>query len=196
MQKPAETAFPLEPALRDRWSPRAFADRALDRTTLGSLLEAFRWAPSASNAQPWRLVVGRRGHGTTHDRLAGALTGRNTLWAPLAPVLILTLAQSAKPEQPPGPAVWHDLGLALGLMLAQAAALGVATHVMAGIDRAALAEAFARGPHEQPVVVVAAGWRGDPASLADPGLRERELAPRTRRPLADIVSGDGWTDPV
>lgn len=194
MHKPAETAFPIEPALRDRWSPRAFASREVDRATLGSLLEAFRWAPSASNAQPWRLVVGRRGHGTTHAQLAASLTGRNTLWAPQAAVLILTLAQSQKPDQPPGPAVWHDLGLASGLLIAQAAALGLATHLMAGIDRPALTEAFGQGPHEQAVVVIAVGWPGDPASLDDPALRERELAPRTRKPLAAIVAGDGWTD--
>lgn len=195
MHKPADTAFPIDPALRDRWSPRAFALREVDRATLGSLLEAFRWAPSASNAQPWRLIVGRRGHGTTHARLAQALTGRNTLWAPRAPVLILTIAQSPKPDQPPGPAVWHDLGLASGLLAAQAATLGLATHFMAGIDRAQLTEALARGPHEQAAVMIAVGWRGDLASLDDPALRERELAPRTRKPLAEIVTGDGWADP-
>lgn len=196
MSKPAVTEFPLAPALRDRWSPRAFADREVDRAALGSVLEAFRWSPSATNAQPWRLVVGRRGHGATHARLAAALTGRNTIWAPRAPVLILTIAQSPKPDQPPGPAVWHDLGLATGLLVAQAAALGLATHLMAGIDRAALTEAFARGPHEQAVVLIALGHRGDPASLDDASLRDRELAPRTRKPLADIVTGDGWTDTV
>src|SRR5262249_13021670 len=44
--KDAVTRQPIHPLLRERWSPRAFADRPVDRETLEALLEAARWAPS------------------------------------------------------------------------------------------------------------------------------------------------------
>ena len=43
-----------------RWSPRAMSGEALDETTLKTLLEAARWAPSSNNNQPWRFIYARR----------------------------------------------------------------------------------------------------------------------------------------
>jgi len=44
-------------AMRRRASTRAFLDKPVDRATVESLLEAARWAPSGTNAQPWQVVV-------------------------------------------------------------------------------------------------------------------------------------------
>jgi nitroreductase len=49
MQKLAETRYPIHELLRERWSPRAFADRMIEPEKLQSLLEAARWAPSLSS---------------------------------------------------------------------------------------------------------------------------------------------------
>ena len=48
---------PIDPVFLDRWSPRAFTGEAMSHETLLSLLEAARWAPSAANGQPWRMVA-------------------------------------------------------------------------------------------------------------------------------------------
>ena len=48
----------LHPLLADRRSPRAFDPSAtLDADRLDLLLDAARWAPSASNTQPWRCLL-------------------------------------------------------------------------------------------------------------------------------------------
>ena len=48
--------------LAKRRSPRSLdAGAEIGRGDLIAILEAARWAPSASNIQPWRFVIGVRG---------------------------------------------------------------------------------------------------------------------------------------
>ena len=56
-EKLAETDYPIHDLIRNRWSPRAFADRAVEPEKLLSLLEAARWAPSSYNYQPWGFII-------------------------------------------------------------------------------------------------------------------------------------------
>lgn len=44
-------------AIRSRASTRAFLDRPVDRATIEAILDAARWAPSGTNAQPWQVAV-------------------------------------------------------------------------------------------------------------------------------------------
>src|ERR671915_538060 len=62
LHKPAEVAHPIHNLMRERWSPRAFATRPVERPKLLSLFEAARWAPSGNNRQPWHFVVGASDH--------------------------------------------------------------------------------------------------------------------------------------
>jgi len=57
-------------AMRSRQSTRAFLDRPVARTTIETLLEAARWAPSGVNAQPWQVAVVM---GATQQRIGAAL---------------------------------------------------------------------------------------------------------------------------
>ena len=43
----------------NRWSPRAFSDKAVPPEILKSLFEAARWAPSCFNEQPWLFLYDR-----------------------------------------------------------------------------------------------------------------------------------------
>lgn len=43
----------------------------------------------------------------------------------------------------------------------------------------------------EPATVVTVGYPGDPQNLPD-GLRDRELAPRVRKPLTEIVFSGKW----
>ena len=44
-------------AMRERRSCRNFAAEAIDKETIGKLLEAATWAPSPMNSQPWEFLV-------------------------------------------------------------------------------------------------------------------------------------------
>ena len=57
IDKSADTQYPIEYLLRQRWSPLAFSDRLVETEKLCSVLEAARWAASSYNEQPWSFIV-------------------------------------------------------------------------------------------------------------------------------------------
>jgi len=70
-------------------------------------------------------------------------------------------------------------------------ALGLWVHQMAGYDAAKARQVFAIPDGYEPVAAIAIGYEGDPQDLPDP-LRERELGPRSRKPLSDLVFDGHW----
>ena len=71
----------------------------------------------------------------------------------------------------------------------QAHASGLYTHQMGGFDRDQIAQAFGFGDDLAAVTVMAVGALGDIATAPE-RLRERELAPRTRRPIGESLVVD------
>jgi nitroreductase len=189
--KPAATRYPVHPFIRDRWSPRAFADRPVDRETLGSLLEAARWSASRNNEQPWQFIVARKEDGPAFQRILSCLVPGNQVWAQHASVLMISLARTTfEKTGETNRHAFHDVGLATAQLIVQASALGLTAHPMAGIEVERIRSEYALPENVEPVAGIAIGWVGDPESLPEK-LRDRELAPRERKGLDEIVLG-GW----
>ena len=182
----ADTEAPLITPLVERWSPRAYDPTAeVDPALIRTILEAARWAPSANNVQPWRFIVARRGtdaFATVHD----AMLGFNQVWADSAAVLIVNIAEIVDPEGKARPWARYDLGQAVAHLTVQAQHEGLHTHQMGGFDAARLAEAFGLRGGLEVVSITAIGVLGDVDTLPDP-LREREVAPRLRKSLEELV---------
>jgi len=192
MEKPAQTTYPIHDLIRRRWSPRAFSDRMVEPEKLQSLFEAARWAPSCFNDQPWRFIVCTKQNPEAHARLVGCLADANVPWAKNAPVLILSVAKAAfSHNDKPNRHALHDVGMAIENLIIQAMALGLWVHQMAGYDAAKARQVFAIPEGYEPVAAIAIGYEGDPQNLPDP-LRERELGPRSRKPLSDLVFDGCW----
>ena len=188
--------FPIHPLLRERRSPRAFSSRMIEAEKLGSLLEAARWAPSASNEQPWSFIVASKANAADFDRLLGCLVEFNQGWAKQAPMLLLCVARlnfgsTGKPNRH----AYHDVGQAIANLTVQATALGLFVHQMAGFDVEKARREFSIPADHDPVAVAAIGYLGDANSLPDK-LRERELAPRQRKGLKEIVFESAWGQPA
>jgi nitroreductase len=186
----AVTDAELHPLLAQRWSARGFdAGHALGDAELSALLEAARWAPSAANTQPWRFVVARRGE-SVYERLVALLAPGNVLWAPVASALILVAAATQDDEGQPQPWARYDVGQAAAHLTVQATALGLTVHQMGGFDAAGAASEFGLPEGVEPQAVIAVG-RLDPDAVLPEALAAREVAPRSRRPLADLLlAGD------
>ena len=178
------------PVMVARWSPRSFSSRPVSSAELRKVFEAARWAPSSYNEQPWRFIVGRKGT-ETFDKIASTLVGFNQQWASKAPVLILGIAKTKFSHNgSPNAYAVHDLGAAAGFITLQAAALGLATHQMAGFDHEAARRVLAVPEEYALGSVMALGYRSDPSELPTE-LVAQETAPRTRKPLSEIVLS-GW----
>ena len=170
---------PVDPMFPDRWSPRAFEERAVPREMLMILFEAARWAPSAMNEQPWRFVWADEEADLV--RFRAALVEGNQIWANRVPVLIFLLARkSYLRNERPNKAAAFDTGAAWMALALQARKLGLYTHAMGGFDREkALAAVGADGEEYDVMAAIAVGWKGDAESLPD-DLKARE-APGGRK---------------
>lgn len=183
---------PIHDLLTARWSPYAFDDRAVSDADLCSLFEAARWAPSSYNEQPWSYIVAKRENPEAFQTLLSCLVEANQVWAKAAPVLALGIVRLRFVRNgEPNRAAVHDLGLAAGSLLVEATARRLYVHQMIGI----LPER-ARGVYDLPEgseawTGLAIGYRGDPNRLPQP-LKERDLAPRQRKPLAEFVFSSKW----
>ncbi len=190
-EKPAPTQYPVHELIRNRWSPRAYSDRPVEKDQLLSLLEAARWAPSSYNHQPWRFIVATKDDITEYNRLLSTLVEFNQGWAKNAPVLILAVAKLHFDDGKLNRHAFHDIGLALENLIIQATSLGLSTHQIAGFQADLARKEYGIPNEYEPATVITVGYAGDPQSLPD-GLRERELAPRVRKTLKEIVFTEKW----
>lgn len=190
--KQATPHHPVHDLIAGRWSPYAYSDRPVSDADLRSVFEAARWAASSYNEQPWRYIVATKANPVEFDRLLSCLIEGNQAWARVVPVLAigcvsLYFAQNGKPNA----AAEHDLGLASASLTLEATARGLHVHQMIGIlpDRAR--ELYRIPEGFRPMTALAIGYTADPSTLPEK-LRGRDLAPRTRRPLAEFVFGGEW----
>lgn len=184
--KHATTSTPILSTLVERWSPRAFdTDHALPENALLSAFEAARWSPSASNTQPWRFIVARRGT-ESFSKIEAALAGFNSQWAGAASALVVNLAAVENAAGEPQRWAEYDLGQAVAHLSVQAHSEGLYVHQMGGFDAAQISESFGLGSELRPVSVMTIGKLGVPEQLAEP-LKERELAPRSRLSVDELI---------
>ncbi|MEJ2545759.1 MAG: nitroreductase family protein, partial [Calditrichaceae bacterium] len=74
MNKPADTSLKILNEIKNRWSPRAFSEKPVEYDKLERVFEAARWSASCFNEQPWRFIVGIKGHNNTWDKIFDSLS--------------------------------------------------------------------------------------------------------------------------
>ncbi len=196
MKKPAAAGHPINELMRERWSPRAFQDKGVEPSKLLSLFEAARWAPSSSNEQPWSFIIAQREDPEEFAKLLGCLVEGNQAWAKAAPVLMISVARRTFDKNgKPNRCAVHDVGLASENMVLEAVQQGLAAHGMGGIELEKIRETYGLPENVEPVAGWAIGYPGEPGMLQG-ALRERELAPRTRKQLSSFVFGGKWGTPA
>ncbi|MBF9224128.1 nitroreductase family protein [Hymenobacter ruricola] len=186
-----ETA--ILPVLTQRRSPRAYSPQPVPAETLHQVFTAASSAASCFGEQPWRYLVGTQaGSPEAFAKILTSMGEFNQVWAKNAPVLGISIAKLTFSHDD-NPNAWarHDVGQATATMAIQATELGLQVHQMAGFSPDKLRAAFNIPAGYEPVAVFTLGYPGDPAALPD-ALREKELAPRTRKPLAEFLFEGAW----
>lgn len=186
--KNAETDYPVHALIAKRWSPYVFSDRTIPKEDLCSLFEAARWTMSSYNAQPWRYILGIRGHSDAlRDQIFSVLLEGNQVWAKQAPVLVLGLAEhNFEHNGKPNRAAVHDLGAASAQLTLEATARGLCVHQMVGIDPDKARKVFDLPDSIEPVTGLAIGYPGN-TDDTDEEYASRDERPRERKSLQDIL---------
>lgn len=177
------TDTPLNRIFLDRWSPRAFDGTALSQIDLRTLFDAARWAPSAFNAQPWRLLYAARGD-ANWDRFLALLVPANQAWAKTASLLIFFVSATTSRGKP-SHSHSFDTGSAWMSLALQAQIMGLHAHGMTGVDFDAARAALDVPDDFRIEAAAAVGRQTDPSVLPE-ALRDKE-APSDRRPIEEIA---------
>ncbi len=188
--KTAQPDYPILDCIAQRYSPYNFEPRPIEHDHLLRCLEAARWAASSFNEQPWRFVLVTRDHTDAWSAALACLMQANQTWAQNAGALIFTLARNTftRNDKPNRVAI-HDIGLAIGNFCAQATALGLHAHQMAGIEIETIRQTYAVSAGFEPVTAIALGYAGD---------TEPDDKPRSRNALSEWVFADrfGQAHPI
>ncbi|NEN92282.1 MAG: nitroreductase family protein [Okeania sp. SIO3H1] len=192
MEKYTENKYPINNLLKQRWSSLAFADKMVSSEVLLSLLEAARWSPSCFNEQPWSFIIATKENPAEYDRLFSCIVEGNQPWAGLAPVLMLSVAKLFfDKNNKPNRHAFHDVGLAVASLTFQATEMGLRVHQMGGFHLDKARELYKISQGYEPVAAIAIGYPEEPDILPE-SLRERELSPRSRKPINSFVFTGEW----
>ncbi|MCB5184675.1 nitroreductase family protein [Methylobacillus gramineus] len=197
-RKPAVTSVPIDSTIAERWSGRAYdASKPVTHEQTIALLEAARWAPSCYGDQPWRFIVwDKNKDAAAWQKAFETLVEFNQGWVKDAPLLVLIAADTKFHHNgKPNPFAAYDSGAAAENLCLQATALGLQAHQMAGFDSDKLRAAFSVPEQIQIQALIAVGSPADPATL-EGDIKERELAPRTRRELGELFFDSAWGKPI
>jgi nitroreductase len=155
-----------------------------------ALLEAARWAASSYNFQPWRFIISRR-RDETFQKICEAISGFNQVWAPNASALVAVIVEQKTEGHIYPPIALFDTGLAVSQLTIEAHHRGFIVHQMIGFDKEKMNKTFDISGQRDCIVVLAIGRQGAAENLPEGQAREREVLPRERFPLSDlIISGD------
>lgn len=162
--------------LKSRRSIRRYLPNQVPEEMIEQLLEAGQWAPSASNRQPWAFIVVQ--DKAVRQEIAQQAAYFFLRWAHVedAPLLIVLCGDARNRIY--RQFLHEDVGLAGGQMMLQAAALGLGTCWIGGLDRKAIAGVL-RLPDHMEVV-----------GLLTVGFPDEDPPPPPRKPLSEVAHYD------
>ena len=162
--------------LKGRRSIRRYRPDSVPDEMVEQLLEAGRWAPSASNRQPWTFIV-IRDEAVRREvaRHAAYYLGR---WAHVAEAPLLIVLCGDAGNRIYRRFLHEDVALAGSQIMLQAEALGLGTCWIGGLDRKAIGGVLKLPDHMEIVGLLTVGFPAE-----DP-------RPRPRKPLERIAHYD------
>lgn len=183
--------FPILDSIKIRWSPRSFAETPITEEKAKILLEAGRWAASASNIQPWRVIWGLKGT-KMYERIFDCLDEFNQSWAKNSQMLWINAFKKTmvKNEKENFHAL-HDLGLFMGNVTHQANSMSIAVHQMAGVQFKKAHKEFKFTEDYHVATAVAFGYFGGNPEILPEELKEQELKKMRERKTQDEFAFNG-----
>ncbi len=193
MKKSATTEVEINETIANRWSPRAFdPEYIMDDNAICALFEAARWAPSCFGDQPWRFILFNKSDATAFSGALNCLSVGNQDWAMDASILILVCAK--KNFNHNGEANrfnQYDTGAASENICLQAQYMNLSAHQMGGFDQTKASNLAAIPEDIDILSFMAVGKILDHSKMSD-SQKERETAPRKRKPLEEVYNISTW----
>lgn len=187
----ADTKHDILFLLKQRYSPRMFKDKQIQKNHLVQLFEAIRWSPSSNNLQPWRFIYAKKGT-EAYQSIFDCLSDFNQSWTSNAPLLMLTAYKEKDDQGRDNFHALHDLGLSIGFMTVQAQFLNIGVHQMAGVDWKKAHDVFNVPDGFHITTAIALGYYGADVNNLPKDLNEQETDERTRMLQEKFVFKGTW----
>ena len=171
-----------------RQSVRKYANRPVPEETLDRLVEAVRLSPSASNSQPWRLILVT--DPALRDRVARATFSRLVSFNRFAvqvPVLAVLVVEKPKVITQIGGRLKDrdfpliDIGIAAAHFCLQAADLGLGTCMLGWFDEAVIRELLHIPASRRIGLVITLGYAA-----------EAQIRPKQRKSTSRMCSRNSY----
>jgi nitroreductase len=169
----------FEQLVQHRYSCRHYSPDPIEKDALNKILEAARLAPTASNRQPFQIIIIK-----TKDKKEDLLNIYNRDWFVQAP---LVLCVCSDPEEG---WVRHnydnqsyatvDAAIVVDHITLQAADLGIGTCWIGAFNPQATREFLKLPDQIEPIAFTPLGYPLD------------ESKPKTRKPLTDLIRYETW----
>lgn len=158
---------------------------SISEEELMSLFEAARFAPSASNLQPWRFLYAKRDTpywATFFDLLVGF----NQAWCQKAALLcVIVSCKILEKTKTPSPTYAFDAGAAWENFALEGTARNLVVHGMAGFDYLKAKEVLQVPDHYAVLAMCAVGKRAPQETLPEE-LQKREV-PSSRKKVTEFA---------
>ena len=161
-----------------RYSVRAYKSDPVEDEKLQKVLEAARLAPTASNRQPFQLIVV---HTKGRQEELGKIYHRP--WFVQAPLIICACSLGLKGwsrSLDGANYTWVDVAIAFDHLILTATDLGLGTCWIAAFNVEAVRTVLGIPPEADPVILTPLGYPADA-----PGTK-------TRKPLSELVHFEKW----
>ena len=186
------TNLVIHDLILNRKSSRAFAPQPVEHDKLTRLLEAARWAPSASNEQPWRFVVISKDNADLFDAVVRIFVPFYLDWARSAAVLIVAIGRIAWESDGAANPFWeYDLGQCVAYLTIAAESEGLVSGQIGAFNPDRVRQVLEVPAGYKPLTIVALGYPQEQRKDAGEVAKLEEPA-RTRKSLDEIVFEGRW----
>jgi len=186
------TNFVIHDLILNRKSIRAFAPKPVEHDKLMRLLEAARWAPSASNEQPWRFVVISKDNADLFDAVVRIFVPFYLDWARSAAVLIVAIGRMAWESDGAANPFWeYDLGQCVAYLTIAAEADGLVSGQIGAFNPDRVRQVLEVPAGYKPLTIIALGYPQEPSTNTNEEAKQEGSA-RTRKSLDEIVFEGRW----
>lgn len=169
--------------MKSRQSERKYLDRPVERDKIERITEAGRLSPSASNGQPWHLIV--VDEPVVRDKVASATESellRMNTFVRQAPVLIVVVREKSNFTSRAGDLIKQkdysviDIGIAAASMIYQATAEGLGTCIIGWFDEKRIKKALGIPASKKVELVISVGYT------------DNRLRDKSRKPSGEIIT--------
>ena len=163
-------------AILERRSTRKFKDNQVPRATIGRIIDAGRWAPSAGNIQPWQFFVVYNEQ-KRRELSTAALNQRFIAEAPVVIVICVNPEMSAAKYGGRGQNlyIFHESGAVVQNMLLAAEGYGLGACWVGAFEEPKVIKALELSDELLPVAIIPIGYA------------DQEPRPPARRPVDELV---------